>query len=341
MKNNVPPLSEWSFDRLNSLYELCGKSFRACAREVGCAPNTFIKYYNKKMESENNQLSGETEIEQHTSPEIQDAIQVIQNSGFFVTKKPLQRGYTFDLESDSDISIHKIGIVSDTHLGSRYQQLESLWKFYDLCNSEGIDTVLHAGDLSDGYNMYAGQVFELFVHGETAQAKYIIDNYPQIDGINTLLIGGNHDESFYRKYGSDICYNVSVQRPDMQYKGFYLANFNLNGISICLHHGDGSVAYARSYRPQKLALSKIEDKYTRTPDIFAIGHYHTSCILPDYVGIYTIQMPCFQAQTPSYMGKKGLNPDIGGIILEIEEQDGKMISSKTQYVSYAPKEDDY
>ena len=52
MKENIPPLSEWSFNRLNSLYELCGKSFRACGREVGCTHPTFKKYYElaKKIE---------------------------------------------------------------------------------------------------------------------------------------------------------------------------------------------------------------------------------------------------------------------------------------------------
>ena len=58
-------------------------------------------------------------------------------------------------------------------------------------------------------------------------------------------------------------------------------------------------------------------------------------------GIYTIQMPAFQSSTPSYMGRKGLNPDIGGIILEFEESEGKLVSTKTQYVNYRTVENDY
>ena len=50
MKDNVPPLSEWSFERLNSFYNACGKSFRACGRELGCHHNTFKKYYEMKFE---------------------------------------------------------------------------------------------------------------------------------------------------------------------------------------------------------------------------------------------------------------------------------------------------
>ena len=348
-------LSEWTIDEMESLYIQLG-SFRKCAKELCCDPKTFRKYYyNKKNEINNhdaNMLCNDINntlnnilkpiTNNSITPDLDSAIQTIQNAGWFVTKKPLQRNYTFDLDIEpTETNIYKVGIVSDTHLGSKYQQMESLWKFYEKCEREGITTIFHAGDLSDGVNMYNGQQFEIFLHGERAQAQYIIENYPKIDGITTEMIGGNHDESFYKRYGSDICYDVSIQRPDMKYKGFYLANFNIGNINICIHHGDGGVAYARSYKPQKLALSKIENKDTPTPNILAIGHYHATCILPDYVGIYTIQMPAFQSSTPSYMGRKGLNPDIGGIILEFEESEGKLVSTKTQYVNYRTVENDY
>lgn len=57
MKDNIPPLVEWSFDRMHRLYELCDRSFRACAREVGCAPKTFQKYYNIKKQEDNTIIS--------------------------------------------------------------------------------------------------------------------------------------------------------------------------------------------------------------------------------------------------------------------------------------------
>ena len=330
-------LQNWTLEEMEDLFNELG-SYRKCAKVANTTHGTWIRHYKEKK-----QIDKTCEkLTKYLPKEINTAIEKVQDSGYFVTKKPLKRGYNFDLDIETtENNIYKIGIVSDTHMGSRYQQLESLWKFYEKCDNEGITTIFHAGDLSDGVNIYNGQQHEIFLHGERAQAQYIIDNYPEISGMTTEIVGGNHDESFYKRYGSDICYDVAVQRPDIHYKGFYLANFNIDDINICLHHGDGGVAYARSYKPQKIALSKIEDKNTITPDIVALGHYHCSCILPDYIGIYMIQMPCFQAATPSYMGRKGLTPDIGGIILEFEESDGKLVSTKTQYVKYNPKDDDY
>ena len=331
-------LSDWTVEEMEQLYSELG-SFRKCAKYAGTTHPTWIKIYNDKR------ISGKSQekLSKYCSvPELNSAIQAVQESGYFVTKKPLERGYTFDLDVEPiEMNTYKIGVVSDTHIGSKYQQMESLWKFYEKCENEGITTVLHSGDLSDGVLMYAGQQFEIFLQGERAQAEYIIENYPEIEGITTRFIGGNHDESFWKRYGSDICYDVSVQRPDMDYKGFYLANLNIGDVKICLHHGDGGVSYARSYKAQKLALSKIEDKCSDTPDMLLLGHYHISCIIPDYVGMYLIQMPCFQASTPSYMSKKGLNAEIGGVILEFEESEGELVSTKTQYVSYKAKEDDY
>jgi predicted phosphodiesterase len=300
------------------------------------------KYNLGRFDNEDDAGMTNMEAMKSKKTDLDSAIQIVQNGGFFVSKKPLQRGYTFDLDMDHHHgNVFKIGLVSYTHMCSKYQQLNVLWQFYKYCEEEGIRDVMMAGDISDGYNMYPGHLFEVAVHGERAQANYIIENYPKFDDIKTTFIGGNHDESFWKKDGSDICYDVANERNDLIYKGYYLANFDLNGINICLHHGDGGVAYAKSYRPQKLALSKIEDEGIKNPDVLIIGHYHSMCLLPKYIGMYVIQMPCFQGQTPAYMGKKGLSPDIGGIILEIEEKNGKILSTKTQYVGYQAKADDY
>jgi predicted phosphodiesterase len=340
-KKVMKPLRQWSIQEMEDLYNELG-SFRKCAAFMGTTHPTWIRIYeDKKSKMED---AAQTQLTKYCSPkELSSAIQTVQNSGLFVTKKPLQRGYTFNLDISpiDDINTYKIGIVSDTHLCSKYQQLESLWRFYGTCAEQGITTILHAGDISDGYKIYPGHEFEIFEMGEKNQATYIINNYPKIDGVTTYFIGGNHDESFYKRYGSDICYDISVQRPDLIYKSSYLANFIIHGVNICLQHADGSVPYARSYKLQKLAQAQVENRDNATPSLLAVGHYHCSCVVPDYIGIYAIQLPCFQAQTPSYMGKKGLNPDIGGIILEFEEQNGKMISSKTQYIRYNTKKDDY
>jgi hypothetical protein len=274
-----------------------------------------------------------------TKIDIEEALQICCDAGYNVTKDAPKRGNCYDLDIDYHHGhTYKVGIVADMQMGSRYEQLESLWAFYDYCYKDGITDIWNAGDIADGYGMYQGHTFELFKHGERAQANYIIENYPKFDGVTTRFIGGNHDESFWKQNGADICQDIAIQRPDMEYLGYYIAVFKLGCSNIILHHGDGGVAYAQSYKPQKYAISYIENEGFQTPDILVIGHYHCSCILPHYMGMYIIQMPCFQMATPRYMGRKGLNPHIGGVILEITEKNGQVISTKTECKSYSAKE---
>jgi predicted phosphodiesterase len=273
---------------------------------------------------------------------LDEAIHAVQEAGYFTTRRPLEQDYSFILDTLPDAiddDVYRIGVVADSQLGSKYQQLTSLWSFYKYCNELGIKDMLHAGDLVDGYHMYRGQEFEVFLHGAKAQTDYAIDHYPKVSGMRTIFIGGNHDESFWKQNGTDVCFDIAQKRPDMIYKGFYLANFDLNGIKLCLHHGDGGVSYARSYKLQKLATSKVEANIK--PDIFLVGHFHVTCDLPGYMNMYSMMLPCFQAQTPAYLGRKGLNPDIGGTILELKKLQNGRISVKSEYIPYDPTEDDY
>lgn len=45
--------------------------------------------------------------------------------------------------SDKDL---EFAIVSDTHLCSRYERLNELHTFYEICRKQGIKIVFHCGD---------------------------------------------------------------------------------------------------------------------------------------------------------------------------------------------------
>jgi len=200
----------------------------------------------------------------------------------------------------------KIGLVSDTHFVSKTQQISGLHKFYSMCEEEGIDTILHAGDLIDGIGVYDGQPYDTFLHQPDQMIKYVVDNYPSFNG-QTWFIGGNHD-STVKDFGT----RVTDERSDMLFLGNGSAIITINEKKIFIHHGKkGSEKYARSNKPQQLAIA--EAKHVKiVPDIIVLGHYHNVCILPDYGGIFVIQMPCFQAQV-----RWNLEPNIGGVILDL------------------------
>lgn len=273
----------------------------------------------------------------------QQAVHQLSEMGYTVSKPQILTDIHKNLNLKTyDGDKYIFAVVSDTHFGSRWQQLTHLHTFYEKCASMGISTVLHAGDLVAGQKIYRGQEFELFMHGADAQTEYAIKYYPRIKGIKTLMISGNHDLSHYKYAGVDVCQAVAKERDDIEYLGKDGAYLNMHGISIYLAHGTGGNAYARSYKLQKVIEQLAPEQ---KPNILIMGHYHTQVFMPMYRNVMAIQMPCFEAQTP-YLKRKGLYPEVGGIIIEFvidktHEYIG-MANFKVEFVPfYIAKTDDY
>jgi predicted phosphodiesterase len=211
----------------------------------------------------------------------------------------------------------RMGVVSDTHLCSRFQQLTALHEAYAVFEAEGIGDVLHAGDISDGQNVYPGHTFEIAVHGADAQADYIVENYPKVEGVETHFISGNHDEDHWKRSGFDIGRHIARERPDMEYLGTSGATVSVGGIDIYLWHGAGGVAYARSYKIQR----RIEQfSPQEKPRVLLVGHWHCQCVLPMYRNVFAIQLGCLQAQT-TFEKRLGLYPEVTYGILDILPDD--------------------
>lgn len=207
----------------------------------------------------------------------------------------------------------KIGVVSDTHLCSRHQQLTHLKSIYQRFHDEGIDTVLHAGDLLEGIRMYRGWELEVLFHGADEQAAYAVEHYPQHPGMKTFLISGNHDASFRTNGGVNIVKRVCNRREDLVFLGDSGAYLDLpGGMRAYLHHGAGGNAFQRSYKIQR-AIENFAPEMK--PHLYIVGHYHITVTLPDYRNVYAMHPGCFQSQT-EFLRRLGVGPDIGGWILE-------------------------
>lgn len=237
---------------------------------------------------------------------------------------------------------YEFGVVSDTHYCSKYQQRTHLQTTYRYFEDRGIKDIYHAGDMSDGQGMYRGHEYEIFLHGADAQRDYIIEYYPRYDGCTTYIIGGSHDESHWKRSGTNILEQIGEKRPDIEYKGFHGAEIKIGPLRAYLMHGSGGVSYARSYK-----LQKIIEQFTpeNKPEILLLGHYHVVCHLHAYRNVEGFLLPCFQAQTP-YLKAKGLAPIIGAMIIkvvlnDIDRKDG-LVKILPEYLPfYVPKEKDW
>lgn len=209
----------------------------------------------------------------------------------------------------------KFGIVSDTHLCSIHEKLDELHTFYAICQKIGVKTIFHAGDILEGSGrIYRGQLSEIHTYGAMKQAKYVISNYPKVNGITTYFVLGNHCMSFFNENGVDVGEIISQERDDMKYVGQYQADVVFGKAKVRLLHHDRAPAYALSYPGQKIVEQIASGQ---KPDILLLGHLHSSFYFW-YRLIHIFSCGTFQGQTPFLM-RKGLNPAIGGWICELRE----------------------
>lgn len=255
---------------------------------------------------------------------------------------PLAEGPDDRIIPIDNIKHGRFGFVTDTHFGSKYQQLTYLNDFYERCDKLGVDYMLHAGDMTEGNgSLYRGQRFEMFLHGYREQRDFTVEQYPRIPGVDTMVILGNHDESFIRTIDINILEEIEQRRPDIKYIGRRGAYVNLvdKAVKTYIQHPDGGVAYALSYKAQKFIEGFASEN---KPQVFLIGHYH---VMGQFFirNIHTYMGGCFQSQTP-YLRAKGLMPAVGGWIIEFDvASDGWSLETTNSTVVpyYKAIKDDY
>lgn len=255
----------------------------------------------------------------------------------YVRNDKVTTKYT-EYEHYHDVSqvIH-IGIVSDTHICSKFWQPTYLKMAYDHMKSMGITNVYHCGDITDGF--YKDRMEESYAFGADAQVDEVVKRYPVVDGMTTYFITGNHDYTHIRNGGTDVGRMIAQQRKDMIYLGRDYAKIWLTDkvdMDI-VHPGDGT-SYALSYQLQK-RINNMSGG--RKPKIMISGHYHKNFHM-FYRNIHAMTAASFQAQS-NWMRGKAIESDIGFVVLDISiNANGDIIKfGHTYYPYYVPIADDY
>lgn len=269
-----------------------------------------------------------------------DLLETLKERGYFVSKvPPAVSGKTFnaDLKKMSGEK-YVFGVISCTHIGSKFQQLTHLHTFYNVCKQRKAKLILHCGDFIDGEKIYRGMEYELFLHGADAQIRYSVENYPKVPGIKTKVIMGNHCESFWKNSGINATKIICEDRDDLEYMGDYLAYVNIDKIKVAIAHSAGGVPYARSYRIQK-QIEQFPPELK--PHLLFVGHRHINTWLPMYRNVSGYEVGCFQSQT-NFLTRLGLYPEIGGWIVEITVDPKGLASIKSEWIPfYVPIKNDY
>jgi len=223
----------------------------------------------------------------------------------------------------------RIGVVSDTHITSDYEGLEQLNDLYQLLYDNNIKQVFHCGDLCDGVNVWQDQMYEQKVVGADKQLDYIVKNYPKFKGMKTYYIAGNHDMSYFEKYGYDFCAELSMLRDDMIYLGpFYCkVRDTFKDVEIDLIHMRRGNAETISYPLQKYIRNLPSYKY---PDILLAGHRHRNWY-GIISGVHCFEAGNFQKVTPYALENYPPQPICGWIL---EYKKGKRSKLKIELIDY-------
>ncbi len=266
-------------------------------------------------------------------PQLHELLSELRRDGHQVVYNKLDRTFSLSkcptpFRSPFDMSWlpvkGKLGLISDTHYCSVAERPDLVEKAYTRFENEGITTVIHAGDVMDGYGVFKGHNQEVKVVGGQAQAEYVVRHYPVRKGMKTFFISGNHDNKSFEKEGIDQCglltqgflhHGKWVEgRKDLVYLGQYSRTLALpNEVTIQVLHPHGGSAYARSYPQQKRSREmKTDDR----PSMQVSGHYHQWCwIVEDYT--HMLSLPAFQDLT-TFFERLGFPRQMGFCIMEYQ-----------------------
>lgn len=212
----------------------------------------------------------------------------------------------------------KLGLLGDTHLSSKYEDLDSLNKAYDMIEDKGVDVVFHSGDLVDGLVSVPGYFSELKEKTYVEQLEYAIDRYPKYSG-KTFVVSGNHDDYWYRLTGKEIIKDIADKRDDIEYLGSSRRIIDINGLKVNVLHGK-----FKDSNPINNIYSYLDNiPEDRRPDIVHSGHYHRSGYR-EYDGIEMFRSGAFVHQSPHDKTKNHMPEDAMYFVDVYYDDDGNV-----------------
>lgn len=257
---------------------------------------SFLKYLGAKKQPYVVKVMDDLDLKQH---EVLGLVEMLKQRGYLyeivdgkiVTMKPMKSNDVYVIPNN--LEHLKLLLISDTHLASKYDRLDILRYLYERAADEGVNYVLHAGDVTEGVSGRPEQIYDLKEASYVGQRDYAIDKYPRSE-IPTYMISGNHDLWWIKKCGADIVKDICDHRDDLHYLGSDCEDMKIGKLKIRLYHGKGGGAYAKSYKVQKYLDGIAPDEI---PHILETGHTHQAFYMKQG-NTHCFQTSCLQDLTP-------------------------------------------
>ena len=237
---------------------------------------------------------------------------------------------------------NRIAVIADTHLCSKYERLDALNAFLDVCVDEKIRDVYICGNMIDGETNF--NKYDIKTKGFEAQIEYFVNNYPHKKSLTThVLTGDDHEGWYVQREHINVGKFLELKakdmgRDDIKYighmeKDFIFSQNHRNKQSVRFIHAGGGSSYSISYSSQKYVESLQSGE---KPRIVFVGHFHKYDVsYPREVVM--VQVGAFQDQTP-FMRKKRIHSQIGGTIAEFHTCNGIINRFKHEFIPFYNKD---
>lgn len=182
-----------------------------------------------------------------THKQIYKRLLSLEEYGYIIDRKYYYSGdiqYNLRLNLNDNIKENEVDIItspndnffnalliSDLHLGSEAQSLDSLDKIYNYCIDKKINIIINCGDLVDGFNSHYNKI-----SNPEDQINYALKVHPFDKNILNFLILGNHDIELFNNYGTDIKKVIYNKRHDIVPIGYRNGKINIKNDFLVLHH---------------------------------------------------------------------------------------------------------
>ena len=197
---------------------------------------------------------------------------ILRQNGFRINQKYYSNGETaYQLNSSlseqvkiknsialltsPDVQELEIMIISDPHLGSKYENINALNLLYDYCVQNGIHIILNVGDLINGLGRYSiHKTYE-------EQVAYAVKNYPFDKSILNFTCLGNHDFEMLKDTGQDLKVILENVRQDIVPLGYGIGFLRIKNDAIMLKHP--------LFNAENVNINPNENHY-----LYLVGHSH-------------------------------------------------------------------
>ena len=211
--------------------------------------------------------------------------------------------YTYSFETDDNHEFKFIAI-SDTLLGSKYQQLSILNDIYKKGYELGYNNVILCGNISAGLVPLIGEYSNTnFIEDTYAQIDYIVKNFPYVNDMKTYFISGKKDNTHLKNNKVSIGKHINELRNDMIFLGEGSCDINIDNLIMQILSVKLGKTYTVSYRAQQQIDSyRSEDK----PDILLYGGL-LQMEKFTYRGVHCLSIPSVCATTKEMNDKRYSN----------------------------------